>query len=132
MQFDLLILCLIGTALLTAAATFFLDAALHLKRSRASRSHLGRSGTPAGAEAFPRPIAHGYPLERPVLPRNVIPINRTARAQAQLRISGAAMSEMRSVLGELPEPPARRDPCGAQSSAHSGGRAATPGGRGRT
>ncbi|HEV7984795.1 MAG TPA: hypothetical protein VGP20_01425, partial [Steroidobacteraceae bacterium] len=104
MEVELAVLCLIGTALTTCAVTLIMDAVALFKRPRGRAtpvlpSPVSQGTAPrAAAEAFPHPIAHGYPMERMLLPWNVIPINRTARAQAQLRISGAAMSEMRALL----------------------------------
>ena len=111
MEFDSFVLCLIGTALTTAAATLIKDAATHFKYRRA-RAGRGLQGVAPRVvpEGFPCPIAHRYPVERTPLPPNVTPINRTARARAQFRISGAALSEMGTLLGEVNKPPAYQPP----------------------
>lgn len=112
MDFDSFVLCLVGTALTTAAATLIKDAATHFKHRRA-RAGRGLQGVAPRVvpEGFPCPIAHGYPVERTPLPQNVTPINRTVRARAQFRISGAALSEMSTLLGTVDKPPAQRLPC---------------------
>jgi hypothetical protein len=109
MEFDLLIECLIGTALTMGAISLIPDTVVALKRLRHSgRRKAQLAQLAAKAAAYPCPIPDGFPAARDPLPRNIVPLNRTARAQAQLRVSGAAMSEMRALLGDIDELPVHR------------------------
>jgi hypothetical protein len=109
MEFDLLVECLIGTALTMGAISLIPDTVVALKRLRhAGRRKAQLAELAAKPAAYPCPIPDGFPVARDLLPNKTAPLNRTDRARAQLRVSGAAMSEMRALLGGVDELPVHR------------------------